>query len=556
MTTKRIGLIIIAILVVIIFGEKIFLTKEPSTNNNTSNCSISLEQSSTKNFKKLTLVSSTTKRYLPNSQVSISTDYTKEDKIFDKWTGDVENVKDIFDYETTVKISTNDIILVATYKAKAPEITTTHLPEATVGQPYSFQLQADYGELPLSWRDGEYINKIDVWGYNEFEQCDVPPGLSNIVDIAAGGYNVLALTTNNTIVTWGRPTPGDESITNQTIDIMQMDGGCVFNVILKGDGTLQAWGTQGNGRCDVPADKDIKQISVGVSFGLGLRENGTVLAWGFNGMNQCSVPKDLRDVIQVAAGGFHSLALKADGTVIAWGMNNRGQCNVPPNLKDIIQISAGDYHSIALKSDGTVVGWGSNSSGEATSPESADNLILIDAGASHNLGLKKDGTVVAWGSNKYGECNIPPNLKNVYRIVAQGRKSITLSTTEKATMLRLPRGLKLTNSGLIYGIPIAVTTQEVLFTLKDKYCQKDNTNLTLKVGNKTQYSLKIINGEGSGNYRQGQLLKINAFPAPQGYKFINWHGDIQNLEDVNNPSTTLKMAGKDIEITSVYKKTK
>jgi alpha-tubulin suppressor-like RCC1 family protein len=65
---------------------------------------------------------------------------------------------------------------------------------------------------------------------------------------------------------------------------------------------------------------------------LALKDDGTVVAWGDDGNGQSSVPAGLTDVVQVAGGRRHSLALKDDGTVVAWGDDGDGQSSVPSGL--------------------------------------------------------------------------------------------------------------------------------------------------------------------------------------------------------------------------------
>jgi len=80
----------------------------------------------------------------------------------------------------------------------------------------------------------------------------------------------------------------------------------------------------------------IEQIAAGGYHSLALRINGTVWAWGRNGNGQLGdgtnserrTPvqvSNLTGVVAIAAGGSHSLALKSDGTVWAWGVNGSGQ---------------------------------------------------------------------------------------------------------------------------------------------------------------------------------------------------------------------------------------
>jgi trimeric autotransporter adhesin len=98
-------------------------------------------------------------------------------------------------------------------------------------------------------------------------------------------------------------------------------------------------------------------ISAAYDHSLALRSNGTVVAWGSNGQGQCNVPLDLSNVTAIVAGCYASLALKRDGTVVFWGGNGYGQQNVPPGLSNVIAI-AGYAHFLALRQDGTVVAWG------------------------------------------------------------------------------------------------------------------------------------------------------------------------------------------------------
>ena len=62
---------------------------------------------------------------------------------------------------------------------------------------------------------------------------------------------------------------------------------------------------------------------------MALRYDRTVIAWGYNGSGQTNVPANLGPVMAVAAGDWFSAALRTDGTVAVWGDNSLGQTNVP-----------------------------------------------------------------------------------------------------------------------------------------------------------------------------------------------------------------------------------
>ena len=226
------------------------------------------------------------------------------------------------------------------------------------------------------------------------------------------------------------------------------------SVALKSDGTVWAWGYNGNGELgngtlpngthlnsSVPVQvlglSGVRAIAIGYSHNLALLSDGTVCAWGSNASGQlgngtltsASTPvavTGLSSVTAISAGSSHSLAVSSDGTVWAWGVNNLGELgngtqtnsSMPVHVSGLTNVSAiagGDTHSVALKNDGTVWAWGSNQLGQVgngsttqviTAPVQVSGLTGVIAIASgkgtHSLALKSDTTVWAWGYNGYG----------------------------------------------------------------------------------------------------------------------------------------------------------
>jgi hypothetical protein len=217
-------------------------------------------------------------------------------------------------------------------------------------------------------RDGTLV----AWGDNSHGQCNVPQGLRDPIEFAAGGRHSLAI----------RP-----------------------------DGSIIGWGHNYNHQCDPPApDTGFVAVDAGDSHSLGLTSDGRVLAWGNNVYHQCEVPDSGPDFIAIAAGGWHNLALRRDGSIMAWGDNYAGDCDVPAPNTGFVAVAGGASHSLGLKSDGSIVAWGYDDDGQCDVPEPNANFTAIAAGRTHSLGLKADGSIVVWGSNEGGECNFPgPN---------------------------------------------------------------------------------------------------------------------------------------------------
>lgn len=270
-------------------------------------------------------------------------------------------------------------------------------------------------------------------------------GLTNVVNVAAGGYHSLALLRDGTVMAWGNNhfgQIGNGSTTNTNIpvqvsgliDSVALSAGDRHSLALRDDGTVWAWGENQSGQLGDGTNVDQKSpvqvqglthiiaIAAGGQHSLALRYDGTVWAWGKNDVgqlgnginidsNQPVQVQNLEDIQSISAGWAHSLALKSDGTVFSWGDNEYGQLgdggkevdlNLPvqiPNLSGIQSIEAGDDTSFAISknniSNGNVWAWGSNALNELgdystkrvqTSPEAIDaSAFTVTSGGGHTL---------------------------------------------------------------------------------------------------------------------------------------------------------------------------
>ena len=275
---------------------------------------------------------------------------------------------------------------------------------------------------------------VVAWGDDSDGECDVPPGLTNAIDIAGGYYDFsLALKADGTVVAWGDNTYGECNVPDGLTNVTGIAAGGAHVLALLQNGTVVAWGANGHGQTNVPAGlTNVTAIAAGNACSLALRNDGTVVAWGYNGFGQTNVPA-LGPVTQIAAGVVHSAALLADGTVTVWGYNGSGfgwnTTNVPAGLSNVVSIAAGAYHTLALKADSTVTAWGAGGTntggqienyGQSIVPSGLSNVVAIAAGGVLSLALKADGTVVAWGDNTFGQKNLPDGLTGVKAIAAGG----------------------------------------------------------------------------------------------------------------------------------------
>ena len=265
------------------------------------------------------------------------------------------------------------------------------------------------------------VAQASVWNggnygyYSPMLPTNIPPGLSNMVAVAAGDSHVLALNK---------------------------------------DGTLVAWGVYKCGMAtNIPADAtDVIAISAGGNSSMALKADGTVRVWGDNTYGATNVPQALSNVIAIADGGFHCLAVKSNGTVVGWGNNNSGQATPPPTLSNVVAVAAGDYHSLALTADGHVVAWGSSTSFPFGVPWGLSNVIAIAAGNNYSMALKADDTVVGWG----GYRKFPLGWSNAVAVAQGNVVSAALKADGTVFCLGVPSPTNLIPLGISNVIALAI----------------------------------------------------------------------------------------------------
>jgi alpha-tubulin suppressor-like RCC1 family protein len=221
------------------------------------------------------------------------------------------------------------------------------------------------------------------WGYS---YPHVPLGTSNLESVVFnGGSRTLAIRADGTL--WRDsyvPVPPASAI-----NLVDIASGYDNYLALKKDGTVVPWGDNSHGELNVPAGlNDVVAISAGLYYSLALKRNGTVAGWGYNWSGQVTIPPGLANVVAISASYMGTcLALKADGTLTAWGRNSSGEANIPAGLSNVVAISADAC--LAIRADGTLVGWGPSAT---VVPPEATNVVAV-AG---NLAVRGDGTVVGW----------------------------------------------------------------------------------------------------------------------------------------------------------------
>jgi hypothetical protein len=260
-------------------------------------------------------------------------------------------------------------------------------------------------------------NRVVAWGDNFYGQTNVPPAATNVIAVAAGGAQSLALRSDGTVMSWGHPArtavPGDLS------NVVAIAAGDGQNLALKSDGSLVAWGAPSNAQLTnvPPGLSNIVAIAAGDSHNLVLRADGTIYAWGSNFSGQTNVPAGLSNVVAIAAGNTGILAVKSDGTV--WG--SRAPTNIINSITNAVAgaiVASGGQQGAIIMADGTAVAWGYPGNGGVTN---ISNVTAVCGRSGFNQAgavwaLRRDETLTGLGSFYLGDTNVYQNLSNVIAI--------------------------------------------------------------------------------------------------------------------------------------------
>lgn len=274
-----------------------------------------------------------------------------------------------------------------------------------------------------------------------------------------GGVNTVSVTYSSPVQVG--------SLTNWSVDASIINDG---TAVVKNDGTLWAWGSNGFGKAglgdqiarsspvQVGSSTDWASVSWSNNALLALKQTGTLWASGY--------PEVLDYPTPVASSGFRSsmvqigsisnwrqistsgssqiLAIRTDGTLWAWGAGTDGATglNTTTVRSSPVQIgtdtdwsfvnmdgNGSTHNAMAIKTDGTLWGWGTNGSGQLGLNDVIARSSPVQIGTDTNwstisqsslaqsstLAVKTNGTLWSWGGNTYGGLGINDNAASLRR---------------------------------------------------------------------------------------------------------------------------------------------
>lgn len=255
-----------------------------------------------------------------------------------------------------------------------------------------------------------------LWALDSSVNDGMPKKIKGFDDLVKVDGDLIALKRDGTVLTSGSNLFGECG--DGTKGILEYDGMLGYTYDEKNKEKVEP--------VVVKNLANVVDIAAGIQFNLALRNDGTVWAWGRNKLTNLCVGSDeeaitiptqvlgLDGVAQISAGQY-AVALKKDGTVWTWG--NDESVKQVVGLKNIKKISSGALHYLALDSYGKVWASGRNTYGEIGKGNTSDweepyeveelsNIEDICAGDAHSIAVSKDGDVWTWGSNNSGELGI------------------------------------------------------------------------------------------------------------------------------------------------------
>ncbi|MDN5937285.1 MAG: hypothetical protein L0H83_01350 [Salinisphaera sp.] len=284
--------------------------------------------------------------------------------------------------ESTVPIGLTSVVSIAagngwSEAVKADGTTVSWGDTSYAFDPYPLATVADLHASGQTTLARNTDGTVAIWGLGIgalYKGLNASQG--SIVDVAThhDGTNQYALfaLTDGSVVMSGTST-FTATIPPGLTNVRQVAAGATHALAVHADGSVTAWGDNDLGQSTVPPGTNAALgVATGTKHTLALAHDGVVTAWGDNTAGQTTVPGMAVPAIQVAAADNTSFAVLSDGTVATWG--SAVLAPPAPALASVIRIIASSDICVALHADGSLTMWGT----AGTVPTSVPNVDVQD----------------------------------------------------------------------------------------------------------------------------------------------------------------------------------
>jgi len=321
---------------------------------------------------------------------------------------------------------------------EAPTITTSALPDGTVGESYSAALEAVGGQAPYLW-------SISTGSLPEGLSLDSSSGVISGTPEHAGVHDLTIRVAGS---------DGLDSVRQLGLTVDQSAGRTLWAEVAAGrsdtcgitvSGDVYCWGssllpTSTYVPTRIEGVSAVVQVSVGRDFACARTQAGGAYCWGSGSVGQLGDGNDessfvarrvtgLSSVTHISAGGRHACAVESDGTIHCWGSGESGQLGYggledrssPQIVADVgvafasVEIGPGQEarHTCALTVDGRAYCWGAGSLGRIgngstqqrptpTPVSGAITFSTLTVGDEHACGVAAAGLTFCWGAGRWG----------------------------------------------------------------------------------------------------------------------------------------------------------
>ena len=283
---------------------------------------------------------------------------------------------------------------------------------------YAFTASNQFGSITDS-NCALIIRQLASWGDTSFGLTNLSTNLTNIIAIAAGYSDSLALRANGTVFAWGNGANTQTNVPAGLSNAVELAVGNIYNLALKTNGLVSAWGAiEPNFTNPLTNFPNAIAIEADIAGATILKTNGTVFRISLSGVSN-SFPQ-LSNVVALAPAYNTFTALRDDGVLFIAG----GSTSILPVASNVLSMSFLQSYGTILKRDGTIqIYYPLALIGSPT------NFLPVTAIAANN-GIRPDHTVAAWYTPGIGiplsTTNVPIDLTNVVSIDTGANHILTM----------------------------------------------------------------------------------------------------------------------------------